>query len=168
MSEQRAMTFADDPGPATDAGPAVPAVPPAFGPFEITDAPLQVDELVARVGTPGDGAVVTFVGIVRDNQDGRGVTALEYEAYAEMAEAEMRALSLAVAGEYGLHGIAIRHRVGKLAIGEVSVVIAVAAAHREAAFAACAAALERLKTQVPVWKKEYYADGAVWLGQGAG
>jgi molybdopterin synthase catalytic subunit len=112
--------------------------------------------------------VVTFVGIVRDNQDGRGVTALEYEAYAEMAEAEMRALSLAVAGEYGLHGIAIRHRVGKLAIGEISVVIAVAAAHREAAFAACAAALDRLKTQVPVWKKEYYAEGAVWLGQGAG
>jgi molybdopterin synthase catalytic subunit len=168
MSEPRAMTFSDDPGPATDAGSAVPAAPPAFGPFEITDAPLQVDELVARVGTPGDGAVVTFVGIVRDNQDGRGVTALEYEAYAEMAEAEMRALSLAVAGEYGLHGIAIRHRVGKLAIGEISVVIAVAAAHREAAFAACAAALERLKTQVPVWKKEYYADGAVWLGQGAG
>ncbi len=169
MSEQRAMPFSGDSGPAPGAGSAVPAAPPAvFGPFEITAEPLQVDELVARVGTPGDGAVVTFVGIVRDNQDGRGVTALEYEAYAEMAEAEMRALSLVVAAEYGLHGIAIRHRVGKLAIGEISVVIAVAAAHREAAFAACAAALDRLKTQVPVWKKEYYADGAVWLGQGAG
>ena len=169
MSEQRAMPFSGDSGPAPGAGSAVPAAPPAvFGPFEITAEPLQVDELVARVGTPGDGAVVTFVGIVRDNQDGRGVTALEYEAYAEMAEAEMRALSLVVAAEYGLHGIAIRHRVGKLAIGEISVVIAVAAAPREAAFAACAAALDRLKTQVPVWKKEYYADGAVWLGQGAG
>lgn len=145
-----------------------PTPPPAFGPFEITTEPLSVDDLVARVQTPADGAVVTFVGLVRDNQDGRGVTALEYEAYAEMAEAEMRALSLAIAAEYGLHGIAIRHRVGKLAIGEISVVIAVASAHREAGFAACAEALERLKKQVPVWKKEYYADGAVWLGQGAG
>jgi molybdopterin synthase catalytic subunit len=94
--------------------------------------------------------------------------ALEYEAYATMAEAELRALSLAVAEEYGLHGIAIRHRTGKLAVGETSVVIAVAAAHREAAFAACAEALEQLKRTVPIWKKEYYADGAVWVGQGGG
>ena len=140
----------------------------AYGPFEITTEPLSSDDLVARVGTPADGAVVTFVGIVRDHQDGRGVVALEYEAYPEMAEAELRALSLAVAAEYGLHGIAIRHRVGTLVVGETSVVIAVAAAHRGAAFAACAEALERLKRTVPIWKKEYYADGAVWLGQGGG
>src|SRR4051794_40583403 len=105
----------------------------ALGPFEITTEPLSVDDLVARVQTPADGAVVTFVGIVRDNQDGQGVVALEYEAYPEMAEAELRALSLAVAAEFDLHGIAIRHRLGKLAVGETSVVIAVAAAHREAA-----------------------------------
>ena len=112
--------------------------------------------------------MVTFVGTVRDNQDGRRVLALEYEAYAELAEAELRALGEAVAAEYGLHGIAIRHRVGKLAVGEISVVIAVAGAHRAEAFAACAAALERLKQTVPIWKKEYYADGATWLGQGGG
>src|SRR4051812_29303356 len=79
-----------------------------LGPFEITDAPLAVEELVARVGTPAAGAVVTFVGLVRDNQDGRGVTALEYEAYPEMAASELRALGEAVAAEYGLLGIAIR------------------------------------------------------------
>lgn len=139
-----------------------------FGPFEITTAPLSGDDLVARVETPAAGAVVTFVGLVRDNHAGRAVVALEYEAYPEMAEAELRALSLAVAAEYDLHGIAIRHRVGKLAVGETSVVIAVAAAHRGAAFAACAEALERLKRTVPIWKKEYYADGATWLGQGGG
>jgi molybdopterin synthase catalytic subunit len=141
---------------------------PAYGPFEITTEPLTVDDLVARVQTPADGAVVTFVGIVRDNHDGHGVAALEYEAYTEMATSELRALSLAVAEQYGLHGIAIRHRIGKLAVGETSVVIAVAAAHRGAAFAACAEALERLKTTVPIWKKEYYDDGAVWRGQGGG
>jgi molybdopterin synthase catalytic subunit len=159
------MNLPEDGSGTPHAGSPLPdPLPGSFGPFAITSAPLEVDALVARVGTPADGAVVTFVGIVRDNQDGRGVTALEYEAYAEMAEAEMRALSLQVATEYGLHGIAIQHRVGRLGIGEISVVIAVAAAHREAAFLGCAAALERLKTQVPVWKKEYYVDGAVWLG----
>ena len=148
--------------------PAGPSDQTAFGPFEITAEPLGVDDLVAAVQTPADGAVVAFVGVVRDNQDDRVVLALEYEAYPEMALAELRALSLEIAARHGLHGIGIRHRVGKLAVGEISVVIAVAAGHRAAAFAACAEALERLKTTVPIWKKEYYADGTTWLGQGGG
>lgn len=144
------------------------AAGPALGPFEVTDAPLSLDRLVAEVGTNADGAVVTFVGLVRDNHLGRQVVALEYEAYPDLAEHEMRALSEDVAAKYGLHGIGIRHRTGRLAIGEISVVIAVAAPHRAEAFAACAEALDRLKATVPVWKKEWYDDGSAWIGQGAG
>ena len=142
--------------------------PPALGPFEITADPLSVDELTAEVQTAADGAVVTFVGLVRDHNAGRRVVALEYEAYPELAEQELRALGADVAAKYGLHGIGIRHRTGRLAIGTISVVIAVAAPHRAEAFAACAEALERLKATVPVWKKEWYEDGSSWIGQGAG
>ena len=136
--------------------------------FVITPDPLDVDALVAAVNVPAAGAVVTFIGLVRDNQDGRAVLALEYEAYPAMAEKELAALGAAVTAQFGLHAIAIHHRVGKLAVGEISVVIAVAGAHRGETFAACAEALEQLKQHVPIWKKEYYADGATWLGQGGG
>ena len=118
--------------------------------------------------TEGDGAVVTFVGTVRDNTGGRKVVALEYEAYAEMAEAEMRRIGIDVMDKWKLHGIAMRHRTGKLGVGEISVVIATSSPHREAAFQACSEALDRLKETVPVWKKEYFEDGEVWVGQGAG
>lgn len=148
--------------------PPPPDSGPALGPFEITAAPLSVDRIAAEVATPADGAVVTFVGRVRDNHLGQRVVALEYEAYPELAERELRVLSAEIAAKHGLHGIGIRHRTGRLAVGEVSVVIAVAAAHRGAAFAACAEALERLKATVPVWKKEWYEDGSAWIGQGAG
>jgi molybdopterin synthase catalytic subunit len=139
-----------------------------LGPFEITPAPLSIDQLTAEVQSPADGAVVTFVGLVRDHHLGRRVIALEYEAYPELAEREMRALGEEVAARHGLHGIGIRHRTGRLAIGEISVIIAVAAPHRAAAFAACAEALDRLKATVPVWKKEWYEDGSAWIGQAAG
>jgi molybdopterin synthase catalytic subunit len=148
--------------------PAARESGPRLGPFAVTADPLSVDQLTAEVQTPADGAVVTFVGLVRDNNRARPVVALEYEAYPELAERELRALSEAVAAKYGLHGIGIRHRTGRLAIGEISVVIAVAAPHRAEAFAACAEALDRLKATVPVWKKEWYADGSAWIGQGAG
>ncbi|HUS16315.1 MAG TPA: molybdenum cofactor biosynthesis protein MoaE, partial [Chloroflexia bacterium] len=98
-----------------------PTAARAFGPFDITADPLSVDQLCAEVQTPGDGAVVTFVGLVRDNHQGKAVVALEYEAYPELAEQELRALSTDIAAKYGLHGIGIRHRTGRLAIGEVSV-----------------------------------------------
>ena len=136
--------------------------------FEVTGSPLSVDDLVRAVLTSWDGAVVTFVGTVRDNHLGKRVLALEYEAYAGMAESEMRRIGIEMIAKHGLHGIAIRHRVGKLAVGEISVVIAVSAPHRAEAFAACSEALDKLKATVPVWKKEYFEDGEIWVGQGAG
>jgi molybdopterin synthase catalytic subunit len=136
--------------------------------FEVTDAPLSVDDVVQAVLTAGDGAVVTFVGTVRDNNDGRRVLALEYEAYARLAEAEMERIGLEMIRKYGLHNIAMRHRTGKLPVGETSVIIAASSAHRAEAFAACSEALDMLKATVPVWKKEYFENGEVWVGQGAG
>ncbi len=136
--------------------------------FEITDDILSSDDLVNVVLTGGDGAVVTFVGTVRDNHLGKRVLALEYEAYEGMAESEMQRIGTELITRHGLHGIAIRHRVGKLAVGEISVIIAVSAPHRSEAFAACSEALDRLKATVPVWKKEYFEDGEIWVGQGAG
>ena len=138
------------------------------GLFEVTGEPLSVDDLVSVVLTDQDGAVVTFVGTVRDNHQGRKVVALEYEAYPEMAEAEMRRIGLEMIDKYGLHGIAMRHRVGKLGIGEISVVIAASSAHRREAFEGCSEALDMLKATVPVWKKEYFEDGEIWVGMGAG
>ena len=136
--------------------------------YEVTTEPLSVDDLVAHVLTPGDGAVVTFVGTVRDNNMGRKVVALEYEAYGEMAVEEMRRIGGEMMTKWGLHGIAMRHRVGKLSVGEISVVIAVSAPHREEAFEACSEALDLLKERVPIWKKEYFEGGEEWIGIGAG
>ena len=136
--------------------------------YAVTDEPLSVDSLVRAVLTDGDGAVVTFIGTVRDNHQGRKVLALEYEAYPEMAEAEMRRIGDEMIGKWGLHHVAMHHRVGKLHVGETSVIIAVSAPHRQEAFAACSEALDMLKATVPVWKKEYFKDGEVWVGLGAG
>jgi molybdopterin synthase catalytic subunit len=136
--------------------------------FEVTAEPLVVDDLVRVVLTGGDGAVVTFIGTVRDNHHGRRVLALEYEAYGEMAVEEMRLIGGEMMSKWGLHGIAMRHRTGKLSVGEVSVIIATSSPHRREAFEACSEALDLLKSRVPVWKKEYFEDGEVWVGQGAG
>jgi MoaE-MoaD fusion protein len=136
--------------------------------YEVTSEPLSTDDLVNVVLTSGDGAVVTFTGTVRDHTDGRPVVALEYEAYAAMAEAEMARIGAEMLEKWGLHGIAMRHRVGKLAVGEASVVIATSSAHRYEAFQACSEALDLLKERVPVWKKEYFEDGEQWVGIGAG
>ncbi len=150
--------------------PARASQPPdlSYSLFEVTNSPLSVDSLVGVVLTGGDGAVVTFVGTVRDNHQGRRVLALEYEAYAEMAVSEMRRIGVEMIEKWGLHGIAMRHRVGKLEIGEISVIIAVSSPHRREAFEACSEALDMLKATVPVWKKEYFSDGEVWVGIGAG
>src|SRR4029079_12663381 len=113
--------------------------------FEVTTEPLSVDSLVEAALTSSDGAVVAFVGTVRDNNEGRGVVALEYEAYGEMAVAEMTLKGMEMVEKWGLHGIAMRHRVGKLAIGEISVVIAASSPHRREAFEACSEALDLLK-----------------------
>jgi molybdopterin synthase catalytic subunit len=136
--------------------------------FEITREPLSTDDLVNVVLVGSIGAVVTFTGTVRDNNEGRKVVALEYEAYDEMAVAEMERIGREMAAKWGLHGIGIRHRVGKLAIGEASVIIAASSPHRREAFEACSEALDFLKARVPIWKKEYFEDGEHWVGIGAG
>jgi molybdopterin synthase catalytic subunit len=117
----------------------------------------QVNDLVKR---PTDGAVVTFDGIVRNNFDGRPVCHLVYEAYAAMAEKKLAEIGAEVQQKFAVGEIAMMHRIGRLEIGESSIVIAVAAPHRHAAFEACAYAMDRVKAEVPVWKKEFFADGA--------
>lgn len=134
--------------------------------IKITTEPLSVQALNDLVKRASDGAVVTFDGIVRDNFDGRPVRALEYEAYAEMAEKKMAEIGAEVQRKFDVGEIAMVHRLGHLEIGESSIVIAVAAPHRHAAFEACAYAMDRVKEDVPVWKKEFFADGdAHWVNQ---
>jgi molybdopterin synthase catalytic subunit len=134
--------------------------------IKITTEPLSVQALNDLVKRASDGAVVTFDGIVRDNFDGRSVRALEYEAYAEMAEKKMAEIGTEVQCKFEVGEIAMVHRLGHLEIGESSIVIAVAAPHRHAAFEACAYAMDRVKEDVPVWKKEFFADGdAHWVNQ---
>lgn len=130
---------------------------------ELVDGPIDVDRVVREVESPGCGAVVVFVGNVRDHHAGRKVERLTYSAYRRMAEdALARIVSDLEAASPGLKA-AIVHRLGDVPVGEASVVIAIASAHRAAAYDASRTALERLKAEVPIWKREHYADGeAVW------
>ncbi len=134
--------------------------------FRVTTEPLSVQQVNDLVKRSTDGAVVTFDGIVRDNFDGRPVRYLEYEAYAAMAEKKLAEIGAEVQQKFAIGEIAMMHRIGRLEIGESSIVIAVAAPHRHAAFEACAYAMDRVKAEVPVWKKESFADGADhWVNQ---
>ncbi|MCC6997675.1 MAG: molybdopterin converting factor subunit 1 [Deltaproteobacteria bacterium] len=150
-------------------GDEVALIPPVAGGagalVRVQDAALSLDEVVRAVGGPGLGGVVTFTGVVRDSSQGKRVERLEYEAYVEMAEKVIRALVDEVEAETGAR-IAVLHRIGKLAIGDLAVVIAAAAAHRAEAFTACRAVIDRLKERAPIWKKEFGDDGAVWVGMG--
>jgi molybdopterin synthase catalytic subunit len=159
--------FAEDSWPLRD-GAVVALVPPVAGGagvFRVVDRPIGVDEVLRAVEAPGRGGVVTFTGTVRDETRGRRVLRLHYEAYVPMAE---RVLAR-IGGELEqLHGatVAIVHRVGTLEPGEAAVVIACAAPHRAAAFRACEGAIERLKQDAPIWKREEFEDGTVWVGMG--
>jgi len=134
--------------------------------FKVTLEPLSVQQVNDLVKRPTDGAVVTFDGIVRNNFEGRVVRFLEYEAYAEMAETKLAEIGEEVRRKFPVGEIAIVHRLGKLEIGDSSIVVAVAAPHRQAAFEACAYAMERVKAEVPIWKKEFFADGVDhWVNQ---
>jgi molybdopterin synthase catalytic subunit len=129
----------------------------------VTSAPLAVDAVLRVVEGPGAGAVTTFVGLVRDHNQGRKVLWLDYEAYAPLAD---KALSLIVdeaQAQWPGARMAIHHRTGRLDIGEASVVIAVATPHRADAFAACRYAIERIKQIVPIWKHEHFDGGEVWI-----
>ena len=125
---------------------------------------IATDEIVAGLKTPPDGAVVVFEGIVRNQSRGRRTLHLEYEAYEPMALSEMRKLASEAIDRWKIVRIAIAHRVGVVEIGETSVAIAVSAAHRGEAFEACRFAIDRLKEVVPIWKKEHFEGGEVWIG----
>jgi len=129
---------------------------------EITDAVIPVAEIVAAIKTGPDGAVCVFDGIVRDNSRGRKTLHLDYEAYREMALAQMRGLAAEAVTKFGVRDVTLVHRLGRLTVGETSVLVAVASAHRGAAFEACRWLIDTLKRTVPIWKKEQFVDGAVW------
>ncbi|HYD47647.1 MAG TPA: molybdenum cofactor biosynthesis protein MoaE [Terriglobales bacterium] len=136
--------------------------------FAIVEEPIDVEEVIAAVAHPSAGAIVTFIGTTREHNQGRRVTLLEYQAYPDMAIAEMTKIGTNARHQWEIAGIAIVHRVGAVPLGEASVVIAVAAAHRKPAFAACEFAIDRLKEVVPIWKKEHFEGGEVWIGSQTG
>jgi molybdopterin synthase catalytic subunit len=129
---------------------------------EITDEVIPAAEIVAGIKAGPDGAVCVFDGIVRDNTRGRKTLHLDYEAYREMALEQMRALAAETVTKFGVRDVALVHRLGRLLVGETSVLVVVASAHRGAAFDACRWLIDTLKKTVPIWKKEQFADGAVW------
>lgn len=131
--------------------------------FALTREPLDGAWLRARISQPRDGAVVVFEGIVRDHSSGRRTRFLDYECYEAMAIRVMAGLGRSIAGRHAVSRIGILHRLGRLEIGEPSVIIAVAAPHRQPAFEAALEAINRLKKEVPIWKKEHFEDGAVWV-----
>jgi MoaE-MoaD fusion protein len=131
--------------------------------IELVHNPISAQAIVERVKGPDEGAVVVFDGIVRNHSGGRTLY-LDYEAYDRMALEKLRELAAALRARFSVGGLALIHRLGRLEIGETSVLIAVSAPHRAVAFDACRFAIDTLKRSVPIWKKEYFADGAVWAG----
>ena len=151
-------------------GDEVGLIPPVSGGADdvrVTDQPLSLETVVDAVSADDAGAVATFTGTVRRSSRGRTVEHLEYEAYEDMAVELLARLAAELRERHGLTGVAIHHRTGRVEIGEASVVIAVSAPHREAAFAACREAIETLKTEIPLWKKEVYEGGEEWIGRGS-
>jgi molybdopterin synthase catalytic subunit len=149
-------------------GDEVAIIPPVSGgSFRLSADPLSLDAAVDEVRDERAGAIATFVGTTRVQSRGRTVHHLEYEAYEGMAENVMAEIAAALKQRYDLCEVAIHHRVGRVDIGDASVVIAVSAAHRQDALAACKDAIDTLKEQVPLWKKEVYEGGAEWIGRGS-
>jgi MoaE-MoaD fusion protein len=149
-------------------GDEVALIPPVSGgEFRLTADPIEVGAVIAEVADDQAGAVATFLGTTRAHSRGRTVLYLEYEAYEGMAEKVMEEIASILRKRYELCRIAITHRVGRVGIGETSVAIAVSAPHREHALAACKEAIDTLKVDVPLWKKEVYEGGEEWIGRGS-
>ena len=129
---------------------------------QLVREPIDTAAIIRNVRAPEDGAIVTFDGFVRNQSHTRPTLYLDYEAYESMALAKMREIGAQLHEKFAIHSVVIVHRLGRLEIGETSVFIAVSAPHRAAAFDACRFAIDTLKRTVPVWKKEYFEDGAVW------
>ncbi|MGZ3425242.1 MAG: molybdopterin converting factor subunit 1 [Polyangia bacterium] len=144
----------------------IPPVAGGAGVFRVSDEPLSLDEVVRAVSSEEHGGVVTFTGVVRRRSRGKTIVRLEYEAYRPMAERKLAEIGAQLAAEQPGVRVAIVHRVGALAVGDIAVVIAASAPHRAAAFDACRAAIDRLKESVPIWKKEIAEDGEEWIGLG--
>ncbi len=134
----------------------------------ITDDEIDADEVVSRVGSDRDGAVVVFHGITRDHNEGRSVLWLEYEAYSPMAENMMTRIIAEMRDKWEIGDVAVCHRTGRVDIGQTSMVLAVSAAHRRPAFESALYFIDRLKEVVPIWKKEYFEGGEVWIGDTPG
>jgi molybdopterin converting factor subunit 1 len=150
-------------------GDEVALIPPVSGgamtiaPILVSASPLSVDDALDAVRDPSFGGVVVFLGTVRDKSRGKRVTHLEYEAYAEMAESKMREIAQRLETQHAPLRVVMHHRVGDLGIGDIAVIVAAGAPHRDAAFVAARAAIDELKTVVPIWKKEHSDDGAIWI-----
>jgi molybdopterin converting factor subunit 1 len=161
-----------DGGFKPSAGDEVAFIPPVsggigpewLGPVRILHGPIDLATLERAVASPSAGAVVVFAGTTRNENAGRRVIRLDYEAYEPMALSEMEKIARECGARWNLVKIAISHRVGTVALGEVSVAIAVAAAHRAEAFDACHFAIDRIKEIVPIWKKEHFEGGEIWVG----
>ena len=149
-------------------GDEVALIPPVSGgAFRLTHAPVNVTSVMVEVVDERAGAIATFLGTVRAQSRGRDVIALEYEAYEEMAAEVMAEIADEVQARYDLCKVAMAHRLGRVEVGETSVAIGVSAPHRQDALAACADAIEALKSRVPLWKKELYEGGEEWIGRGS-
>ena len=131
--------------------------------FQIVRDSIHLEALVEQLRQPEDGAIVVFDGIVRNNTKGRKTVYLEYEGYEPMALKKMREIAERIKQKWKIHRIGIVHRLGRLEIGEASVVIGITSAHRDIAFEACRFAIDTLKKTVPIWKKEFFEDGEVWV-----
>lgn len=132
--------------------------------FRVLETPLSVEEATAAVSAPDVGGVDLFLGVVRDHNDGRPVTRLEYHAYVSMAEKEMQRIAQEIAAEIPGVRLSALHRIGSLAVGDLAVVCAAGAVHRGEAFQACRALIDRIKHRVPIWKREHGPDGPYWVG----
>ena len=149
-------------------GDEVALIPPVSGgAFRLTHGPVNLTSVLVEVVDEQAGAIATFLGTVRARSRDRDVIALEYEAYEEMAEEVMAGIADELEARYELCKVAMSHRLGRVEVGETSVAIAVSAPHRQDALAACADAIEALKSQVPLWKKELYVGGEEWIGRGS-
>lgn len=131
--------------------------------ISISSQPLHIQACIDLVMGPSSGGIDVFIGTVRDTTKGKKVIRLEFEAYEKMAINEMRKIAAQATAQWPVHAIAIHHRTGILHVGEIPVIIAVSAAHRAAAFDACRFAIDTLKQTVPIWKKEVFEDGEVWV-----